>query len=52
MQSMIESSNVEPILEITNMIAAMRSYQSAQNKIVDDSGLIQKAISVLTDEQA
>ena len=51
-QGMIESSNVKPIIEITNMIAAMRSYQSAQHTIVEDSGLIEKAIDVLTSQQA
>ncbi|MFT5438813.1 MAG: flagellar basal-body rod protein FlgF [Alphaproteobacteria bacterium] len=51
-QGMLESSNVQPIIEITNMIAAMRSYQSAQQTVVEDSGLIEKAIDVLTNQQA
>jgi flagellar basal-body rod protein FlgF len=51
-QGMIESSNVQPIIEITNMIAAMRSYQSAQQTVVNDSGLIEKAIDVLTNQQS
>ena len=51
-QGMIESSNVQPIIEITNMIAAMRSYQSAQQTVVNDSGLIEKAIDVLTKQQS
>ena len=51
-QGMIEGSNVEPLVEITNMIWAMRSYQAAQEVIKGDDGLLRKAIDVLTDQQA
>lgn len=51
-QGMIEGSNVEPIVEVSNMIVALRSYQSAQEVIVGDDGLIRQAINVLTDQQA
>lgn len=51
-QGMIEGSNVEPIVEISNMIWAMRSYQAAQQVIIGDDGLLRKAIDVLTDQQA
>lgn len=51
-QGMIEGSNVEPIVEISNMIWAMRSYQAAQEVVKGDDGLLRKAIDVLTDQQA
>jgi flagellar basal-body rod protein FlgF len=51
-QGMIEGSNVEPIVEVSNMIVALRSYQSAQEVILGDDGLLRKAIDVLTDQQA
>jgi flagellar basal-body rod protein FlgF len=50
-QGMIEGSNVEPIVEVSNMITALRSYQSAQEVILGDDGLLRKAIDVLTDQQ-
>ena len=51
-QGMVEGSNVEPIVEVSNMIVALRSYQSAQEVILGDDGLLRKAIDVLTDQQA
>ena len=51
-QGMIEGSNVEAIVEVSNMIMALRSYQSAQEVILGDDGLLRKAIDVLTDQQA
>tara|TARA_R110000787_G_scaffold19614_5_gene58656 strand:- start:82 stop:804 length:723 start_codon:yes stop_codon:yes gene_type:complete len=50
-QGMIEGANVEPIIEISNMITAMRTYQSAQQFIVNDDGLVRKAIDTLTAQQ-
>ena len=50
-QGAIEGSNVEPIIEVSNMINALRSYQSAQEVIVGDDGLLRQAISVITDQQ-
>ena len=52
MQGMIEAANVEPIVEIANMITALRSYQSAQQVVVGDDGLVRNAIEVLTDQAA
>jgi len=51
-QGMIEGSNVEPIVEITNMITALRSYQGAGEFISSDDRLLRDAIQVLTDQQA
>jgi len=51
-QGMVEGSNVEPIVEVSNMIVALRSYQSAQEVILGDDGLLRQAIEVLTDQQA
>ena len=51
-QGMVEGSNVEPIVEVSNMIVALRSYQSAQEVILGDDGLLRQAIDVLTDQQA
>ncbi|MBG52619.1 MAG: flagellar basal-body rod protein FlgF [Rhodobiaceae bacterium] len=49
MQGAIESSNVQPILEMTNMISVMQAYQSANN-IVDKSDELQRrAISTLAE---
>ncbi len=41
---MLESSNVEPILEITSMIEVQRSYQSTQRLLDTDHELQRKAI--------
>lgn len=50
-QGAIESSNVQPILEMTHMISVMQAYQSA-NKIVEKSDELQRqAISKLADIQ-
>ena len=43
-QGMLESSNVEPILEITTMIEVQRSYQSTQRLLDTDHELQRKAI--------
>lgn len=48
MQGMLEGSNVEPIIEITNMIQAMRSYQSAQRFIESGDELRRAAIRILS----
>jgi flagellar basal-body rod protein FlgF len=49
-QGMIEGSNVQPIIEVTNMIWALRSYQSAQQLIEGDDGLLRRAIDTLTQQ--
>ena len=43
-QGMLESSNVEPILEITNLIEVQRSYQSTQRLLDTENELKRKAI--------
>ena len=48
---MIEESNVKPIIEITRMIRAMRSYQGAQNMIDREHERQRKAIDKLTRER-
>ena len=49
-QGMIESSNVEPIVEVTNMMWALRNYQAAQQLIEGDDGLLRKAVNTLSQE--
>lgn len=48
-QGMLESSNVRPVVEVTNMIWALRSYQAATEVTVNEDGLLRKTIEVLTD---
>ena len=44
----VEESNVQPVVQITEMIGAMRRYQSAQ-RIVDMEGeRVRRAIQSLT----
>jgi flagellar basal-body rod protein FlgF len=49
-QGMIENSNVEPIVEVTNMMWALRSYQAAQQLIEGDDGLLRKAVDTWTQQ--
>lgn len=49
-QGMIEGSNVQPILEITEMMHAMRSYQSAGKFIESEHERQRRAIDRLTRE--
>lgn len=51
-QGMIESSNVRSVVEVTNMIWALRSYQVATEVTVNEDGLLRKTIEVLTDTTA
>ena len=51
-QGMIEGSNVQPILEITEMMHAMRSYQSAGKFIESEHGRQRRAIDRLTRESS
>lgn len=46
-QGMMESSNVEPILEMTRMIEASRAYQSTQRILSKDNDIRQQAIDKL-----
>ncbi len=48
-QGMIEQSNVQSIIEVTNMIAALRSYQAAQKIIDAELALQNQTIDTLTD---
>lgn len=47
-QGMLESSNVDPILEMTRMIDVLRSYQSTQKLQQTDHDLQRRAIQDLT----
>jgi flagellar basal-body rod protein FlgF len=47
-QGLIEESNVKPIVEITNMIAALRSFQSAQQVIEEEHKRQMEAVDGLT----
>lgn len=47
-QGMLEESNVQPVVEITNMIEAMRSYQNAQQMITNEHDRVLKSIEALT----
>ena len=43
-QGMLEDSNVRPVVEITNMIDAMRSYQNAQQMVQNEHERVLKTI--------
>ncbi|NBC31461.1 MAG: flagellar basal-body rod protein FlgF [Alphaproteobacteria bacterium] len=47
MQGMIEQSNVQPILEMTQMIAVSRQYQSTQSLLQDEHDRLRSAIQKL-----
>lgn len=47
-QGMIEQANVQPIIEVTNMIEALRAYQSAQKLIEAELELQDETITTLT----
>jgi len=47
-QGMIESSNVEPILEMNKMIELQRMFQATQNMIQSGEGMERKLINSLT----
>ncbi len=46
-QGMLESSNVEPILEMTNMIELLRQYQNTQNLIDGEHDRLRRAVERL-----
>ena len=50
-QGVIEESNVQPVVEITRMIRALRSYQSAQSMIDREHDRQRQAIDKLTRER-
>ena len=47
-QGMLEDSNVRPVVEITNMIDAMRSYQNAQQMVQNEHERMLKTIDTFT----
>ena len=49
MQGMIEESNVQPIIEMTNLISAMRGYQSTQRLIEAEHQRQRQVIESLTE---
>jgi flagellar basal-body rod protein FlgF len=51
-QGMIEASNVQPVVQITNMIWAMRSYQAAHEVVNGSDRTLREAIDTITDQQA
>jgi flagellar basal-body rod protein FlgF len=48
-QGMIEQANIQPIIEVTNMIEALRAYQAAQKLIEAELALQDETIATLTD---
>ncbi len=48
-QGMVEESNTQPIVEITNMISALRQFQAAQQIIEQEHQSQLQAINTLTD---
>lgn len=48
LQGMIEESNVQPILELTNMISIMRQYEGVQKLLDNDNDRQLKAYEVLS----
>ena len=51
-QGMIEESNIKPIVEVTNMIGALREFQSAQQMIEEEHKRQLTAIDTLTKSTA
>lgn len=47
-QGVLEASNVEPIVEVTRMISALRDYQSAQRMIQTEHERQRRAIQTIT----
>lgn len=52
LQGVLESSNVKPILEMTNMIEVMRSYQATMNLSQSQSDLMRQTIDKLATIQS
>jgi flagellar basal-body rod protein FlgF len=48
LQGMVEESNVQPVIEITRMIAAHRAFDATQNLIQTDDDMEREAIDKLT----
>jgi len=51
-EGMGEVSNVKPVVEITNVIWAMRSYQAAHEVVKGNDGILRDAIDTITNQQA
>ncbi len=52
MQGMLEASNVEPIVEMTQMIEVMRAYQSSSELLSTNEDMIRRAIQKLGEVKA
>ncbi len=50
-QGMLEESNVQPVVEMTNMMTIMRNYESIQNLIENEHDRQMKAMPVLSQSQ-
>ncbi|HXP96154.1 MAG TPA: flagellar basal-body rod protein FlgF [Telmatospirillum sp.] len=50
-QGMLEDSNVQPVVEMTNMMTIMRNYESIQNLIQNEHDRQLKAFPVLSQSQ-
>jgi flagellar basal-body rod protein FlgF len=50
-QGAIESSNVEPVVEMSHMIEVMRAYQAVSNIMQTHDNLKRSAIDKLTSTQ-
>ncbi len=48
LQSAVEASNVQPVLELSKMIEVQRAYQSAQQMLDNEHDRTSRAISILT----
>lgn len=51
-QGMLEESNVQPVVEMTNMLNIMRSYEGVMNMIQGEHDRQMKAIDILSGAQA
>jgi flagellar basal-body rod protein FlgF len=51
LQGAVEGSNVEPVVEMTNMIEIMRAYQSMATLMQSHANLKQSAIDKLASTQ-
>lgn len=47
-QGVLEGSNVNPVVEMNNMVQLLRMFQAAQNMLINDHERITKAIQTLT----
>jgi len=50
-QGMLEQSNVQPVVEVTNMLSIMRNYEGVQKMVESEGDRITKAMKVLSQSQ-